>query len=116
MPYKINGTDLTLQPESGQWVTREKYGVDGSGHSVVPRLRKFELSWGFVSMSEYQQIENFYSTVSVTGTAVVTLPQWNASAYQFYDYSGCVIQPPEQGVFFEEYVSNVRLIISNIAT
>jgi hypothetical protein len=116
MTYKINNTDLTLQPETGQWVTRDKFGIDGAGHSIVPRLRKFEIHWGFLSMSEYQQVENFYDSVSATGTVVATLPQWNASSFTFYDYSGCVLHPPEHGVFFEGFISDVRLIISNIAT
>lgn len=115
MPYQINGTDLTLQPEMGAWVNRQGYGKDGSGHEVYPRNRQFELRWGFISIADFQQLRNFYEAVT-TGTVVVSLPQFGAASYSFYSYSGCVLREPEVGAYFEEYLSDVRLIVTNIPT
>lgn len=113
MPYKINGTQLTLQPETGAWVGRQDFGLDGGGHPVYPRNRQFELRWGFMSASEFKEIRDFYQAVT-TGTVVVTLPQFGAATYTFYDYSGCTLREPEVGTYFEEYVSEVRLLVMNI--
>ncbi len=115
MTYKINGTDLTLQPETGQWnAQRSSYGTDGGGHGIFPRAHTFEMKWSFMSMAEFNQLYNFYLTTSVTGTAVAMLPEYGAATYQFREYSGTVLQEPESGAFFEEYVSDVRLVINRI--
>lgn len=116
MTYKINGTTLTLQPETGRWSKRDEIGVDGNGHAVYPAFREFEMHWGFLSASEFQEIQDFYNSIGNTGTAVVSLPQYGASSYTFYDYSGCVLREPEVGVFFEEYVSDVRLLVIKVRT
>ena len=117
MTYKVNGTDLSLQPETGQWnANRNTYGVDGGGHGIFPRAHSFEMKWGFMSSSEFSQLYNFYLITAVTGTVVVTLPEYAAASYQFRDYSGVILQEPEVGVYFEEYVSDVRLIVNKIIT
>lgn len=115
MPYQINGTDLTLQPEEGAWDNRKEYGVDGGGHKIYPRTRSFQLRWGWMSASEFAQIKNFYLAAQ-TGTITASLPQYGGSSYAHTTYSGCVLEEPQIGKYWEEYVSNVSLIISNIVT
>jgi len=117
MTYKVNGTDLILQPETGQWnAQRSSYGTDGGGHGIFPRAHTFELKWGFMSASEFSQLYSFYLTTSVTGTATVDLPEYGAATYQFRSYSGTILQEPEIGNFFEGYYSDVRLIVNKIIT
>lgn len=117
MTYKVNGTEFTLQPETGQWnASRSPYGVSGGGQGIFPRAKTFELKWGFMSPSEFSQLNNFYLSTSVTGTATVDLPEYGATTYVFKSYSGTVLQEPETGNFFEGYYSDVRLIINKIIT
>jgi hypothetical protein len=115
MPYKINNTDLTLQPEEGAWESRKDYGIDGAGHKIYPRAREFQMRWSWMSASEFQQIQNFYLSAQ-TGTVTATLPQYGGSTYNFVTYSGCVLDEPQVGSFFEEYVSDTTLIIKSIVT
>jgi len=112
--YAFNGSNLTLQPETGQWNDRDSFGIDGGGHPIYSSARNFELSWGLVSMSELAQITNFYNGVQNTGTCSVDLPRWGDSQYIFTTYSGCTLQEPTVGTYFETYVQDVRLVVLNI--
>lgn len=114
MTYKINGTAITLQPETGQWVTQEPIGTDGNGRAIYPAPREFEMKWGLMSMSEFAQIKTFFSSVGATGTVSVDLPEYGASSWQFRTYSGCVLSQPEMSAFFEEYINDVRLIVRKV--
>ena len=116
MTYKINGSTITLQPTTGKWEARDPIGVDGNGHAVYSSMREFEMRWGFMSMSEFQELQGFYDSIGNTGTAVVSMPQYGASTYTFYDYTGCVVREPEAGEFFEQYVSDVKLLIVKVST
>ena len=116
MTYKINGSTITLQPTQGSWDKRESIGIDGNGHAVYSALREFEMRWGFMSMSEFQEMQNFYDSIGNTGTAVVSLPQYGASSWTFYDYTGCVLREPEVGEYFKQYVSDVRLLVVKVST
>jgi hypothetical protein len=112
--YAFNGSNLTLQPETGQWQERDSFGIDGAGHPIYSRVRSFELVWGLVSMSELNQITTFYNQVQNTGTCSVDLPKWGDSQYLFTTYSGATLQEPTVGTYFETYVQDVRLVILNI--
>jgi hypothetical protein len=117
MSYKVNGTEFTLQPETGQWnAQRSSYGTSGGGHGIYPRAKTFELKWGFLSASEFNQLLNFYLITSSTGTVVMDLPEYGSSTYQFKSYSGTIIQEPETGSFFEGFYSDVRIIVNQIIT
>jgi hypothetical protein len=116
MTFIINGTTLDLQPTVGRWNNRDEIGVDGNGHSVYTGLREFELSWGLMSMSEFQELQNLYDAIGNTGTAVVSLPEYGASAWGFREYSGTVLREPQVGQFFEEHVEDVKLLIVKIRT
>ncbi len=112
--YAINGTELTLQPTEGQWAERARLGVDGNGHPIYSAVREFEIRHQLSSMTDYNQLVSFYKQVSVTGTAVVDLPQFDGAGYIFKSYSGCTLSEPTIGAFFNEYAQDVVLKVLNI--
>lgn len=114
--YAINGTDLAMQPTEHSWVDRDSIGISGDGHSIYSATREFRLVFNLESQADLAQIINLYNSVSVTGTIVATLPEWGASAYQFKNYSGCVLREPTFSNYFQEYSEQVTLIVANIRT
>jgi hypothetical protein len=116
MTYKINNTELSLQPSRGRWIPRQAVGIDGSGHPVYPGVRQFELVWELTDITDFNQLQVFFNTVISTGTAVASLPKYGASTYVFYDYSGCTLGEPEMGEYFTEHHTRVKLLIANIST
>lgn len=114
MTYQINGTDVPIPPTSGQWKSRDTIGVDGNGHAIYTGYREFELRWGLLSSPEFSTLQGFFNAIGVTGTATVALPQYGASSYTFYNYSGCVLREPEVGQYFETYVEDVKLEVMKI--
>lgn len=116
MTYKINGVEMTLQPTTGRWVPKQLVGITGDGHHVYPSIREFEMRWQLGSPSDVDQLVTWFETQVLTGTLVVTLPQWHRSSYTFYDYTGCTMSEPEFDVYFNENITNVALVIRNITT
>jgi hypothetical protein len=114
--YAINGTEITIQPTSGQWMPRDPLGIDGNGHFVYPPYREFEMTWGLLAPSDVNQLQNFFASIGNTGTAVVDLPKFAAVTYTFYSYSGCVLQEPSIGVYFSENQTEITLLVSKIRT
>ena len=114
--YAINGTNLYLQPEEGNWVKRDEIGVDGNNRPIYPAIREFELSWGLMSTSEVKQLIDAQLLVSNTGTIVFDLPKWGDTNWTFYSYSGTFIRDVEVGAYFSEYVKDVRVTVANIRT
>lgn len=112
--YGVNGVAFTLQPTVGAWQPRNTLGVDGNGHFVYQATYEFELSWGLSSQSEFYQLMQMFDTMNITGSVVVSLPQLRSATYQFYDYTGCVIQEPEFSRYFTEHPESVSLLITNI--
>ena len=116
MTYKINGTELTMQPTTGRWLERDSLGIDGNGHTIYSPIRRFEIQWNLMSPAEVYQIQNFFDTVTVTGSFVVDLPEYNAATYTFHSYTGCVLSEPEVSDYFTENIKDVTLLISRIRT
>lgn len=116
MPYKINGTDITLQPTTGKWVDRREMGISGDGHAVYPSLREFELKWELISAADLNQLNTFFASIGVTGSAVVELPKWAAPTWTFYAYSGCILREPEVSEYFEEHTTSVKMLVVRIQT
>lgn len=112
--FSFNGTVLTAQPTSHKWISKGEIGVDGSGRGIYAAYREYEMKWDFLSTDEFQQIYNYFQAIGQTGTVVASLPQFNATDYQFYSYSGCVLREPEVGDYFQNYISDVRLLIVRI--
>ena len=116
MTYKINGTELSLQPTNGAWQPKKSFGIDGTGHIIYSSVREFRMEWDIMSASDFSQLQGFYDLVGTTGTVVVDLPEYGASAYGFKSYSGCTLREPELGAFFEEHAQSVSLLVMNIKT
>lgn len=116
MTYKIGGTEIIIQPTEGRWLPRRSVGYDGNGRPIYPSVREFELRWGLLNASGTSQLQTFFASVGTTGTAVVTLPQYANPTYQFYDYSGCVLQEPQFATFFNQHTNDVILLVTKIRT
>ena len=116
MTYIINGTTLALQPTSGKWADREQIGVDGNGRAIYSGVREFELQWGVMSASEFNELHGLFDALGGTGTATVSLPEYAGSSYSFKEYSGTVLREPRAGQYFEQYVTDVNLLIVKIRT
>lgn len=114
--YAVNGTEITIQPTSGKWIPREPLGVDGNGHFIYPPYREFEMNWGLIDSDEANQLQNFFNSIGLTGTAIVDLPKYADLDYTFFSYSGCVLQEPSFGDYFTEHPMDVTLTITKIRT
>lgn len=114
--FKINGTSLTHQPTDHHWQERDSIGRDGNGRLIYPALREYELKWDFLDATEFNEIYTYFLAVGATGSVVASLPQYGNSTYQFYAYSGCILEEPEFSTYFENYYQGVRLLIARIRT
>lgn len=114
--YAINDTNLSLQPTTGKWESRNSYGVDGGGHPVYSQLRSFELSWELISPLDAKQLIDFYNAVGNTGTVVACLPRWGDAEFTFFNYSGVTMQEPSVGTYFQGFIQSVRLLLLNVRT
>lgn len=114
--YAANGTDLILQPETGQWLERELLGMDGNGRPIYTATRKFELKWGVVAPSEYNQLQNFFASIGATGSLVMDLPKYGSATWEFESYTGCYVTEPQAGTFFQQHYTNVTVVVTNIRT
>lgn len=115
MAYKINGTEITLQPTSGRWINRDPLGFTGDGHIDYSGVREFEMKWQLISMDEAQQLQGFFNAIGLTGTVSVDIPRYRYP-WAFYTYSGCTLGEPTGDQFFEEYETNVTMLVYGIVT
>lgn len=113
--FGFNGTDLQLQPSTFKWGDRDLLGRDGDGRAIYPALGTFEMQWGLMSTENLEQLNNFFLS-SQTGTMVADLPAWGHQDYYFQSYSGTLLDRPTVGEYFNTYVTNVTLMITNIRT
>lgn len=115
-PYKVNGTSFVIGPSTGHWVDRKVLGNDGNGHPIYPAVRSFELKWDFLWPTEFNSLYSYFQAQGPTGTSVVTLPQYPANSWTFFDYTGCILNELQAGDFFEQHYSNVVLVVTGIKT
>lgn len=114
--FKIAGVAISHQPTSHKWVERREMGLTGDGHAVYPSIREYELAWDFLSPSEFNELYTHYLSIGVTGSVAVELPQHASATYQFYAYSGCILREPSYQDFFDNYYTNVKLLVVRIQT
>lgn len=112
----LNGTPFLQQPTDHNWIERESIGVDGNGVSVLVAPRQYQMKWDFLDTDAFQDINNQYIAQGITGSVVVTLPTWVGNPYQFTNYSGCIIRELAFDNYFQNWYSNVRLLIVRINT
>ena len=113
--YAVNGVAFPLQPSYGKWGGRDSLGVDGNGRTIYPKVRTFEMGWDLMATADLDDLNNAHAS-SISGTVVVDLPQWGASTYTYYSYSGTYIDDVEVGEYYVGFVSDVRLLVRNIRT
>ena len=116
MAYGYNGTDFDLQPTFGRWMPRLILGTTGAGHSIYPGVREFQIFWRLMPISDYDAMRDLYNMVGITGSLTMSLPDLDASAYGFKNYSGCTLREPEAGQYFTEHVTDVTMMVINIQT
>lgn len=114
--FAINGTELLLQPTTGRWIPRDIMGFTGDGHPDYVGVREFEMTWQLISVNDAYQLQNFFDTLGITGTAVVDLPKYRSATYIFESYSGCTIGEAEMDVYFEQHETSMTLLIYGIVT
>ena len=112
--FGVNGVAFQLPPTQGKWEAKEIIGYDGSGHPIYPAVGEFTMQWGLMSTADFKQLNDFYLSVSVTGTVVSELPKWGDVGYLYYAYSGTIINRLTVGEYFAEHVKDVTMLISNI--
>jgi len=112
--YAFDGTTLLLQPTKGKWGTRKEYGIDGNGHPIYPSVREFEFTWGLMGTDAAKQLIDKYKAVSSTGTFSVDLPEYGNVGFVFKTYTGATMLEPEVGEYFQGYITDVKLTVTNI--
>lgn len=113
--FSFNGT-LVAQPTDHHWIDRDQIGVDGNGVAVYVAPRQYEIKWDFLDTDEFDLIYTFFQAQGVTGSVVSSLPRWDSSPYNFYAYSGTILREPTYDGWFQNYYTNVRLLIVRITT
>jgi len=115
MNYKINGQALPIEPSvPGTW-SRRSLGLDGNNRVIYEPTYSLVLSWDLLTYAEFKTLYDYWNAISATGTVSVTLPPRSAASFTpFVTYTGCVIDEPTSGDFFNGYYTNVKLMIRNI--
>lgn len=114
MGYKVNDTEITLQPTSGRWLPPKVIAKSGHGHEIEEPYFEFELKWELVAPSDYNQLLTWYNSIGQTGTCSVYLPEYGGATYAYHGYSGCVLSRPQLDIYFQEYIQNVTLRVMKI--
>lgn len=114
MAYSINGSTFVIPPTSGQWLPPTTVDVDGNGMPVYSAVTAFELTWSNLEPSGTYQLYQFFQSLHITGSAVVSLPRFGYNDYTFYAYTGCVVNMPQMGTYFYENTLDVRLLITKV--
>lgn len=114
MAYKFAGVNLRTIPTESQWQKRKELYKDGNGHPIYEPVRSCELKWDLISVDDFNQLLTTYRNQGTTGTVIVDLPHWSGSVWEFVGYTGCVINEPEVGAYFAQYVSKVVLLVTKV--
>ena len=112
--FGVNGINFILQPSDSQWGNRSELGIDGGAHPIYPAFREYELTWALAHPSDVKQLIDLHKAIGNTGSAAFDLPEWGADGYRFTTYSGCTINEPKVGKWFNEYLMDVKLTIMKV--
>lgn len=111
--YLVFGQTLPIEPTDGGWIPQRQLGRTGAGFETLSPVFSFEITWGLLKKSEFSELMSIY--YSTSGSFVpCSLPEFDSATYEFYGYTGCVVNKPTFGKYFVETVTNVRLLITNI--
>jgi len=111
--FKINNNTLP-SPVSHRWIIPEDKGFNGSGQRLYTPYFNYEISWSFLTQSEFQNIYNIWLGYYNSGTASVDLPQFNSSSYAFTTYTGVTIDHPVVNAYRENYVEDIKITIRRV--
>ena len=114
--FAVSGVNFNLPPTEHNWINRESKGISGEGRPIYPAVRQYNLNWVLVSATDFTQLVGFYNQVRNSGTVVVDLPRYAVDPYQFISYTGCTLQEPSFGKFFEGYYSDVVMLVTKVRT
>jgi len=110
--YIINGNNIP-DPQSTRWDPRRPLGVAGDGHEVYPEVRSFQMRWSLLPLDDLKTLYDVFAGAT-SGTSVVELPDPFAGSWTFREFSGVIITEPTFADYFEEHVTNVVLVLTNI--
>lgn len=113
MTYRLGGVEV-YPPATGAWRPRRPLGISGEGRPVYAGPYEFEIRYDFISIEEFDKIHDVWKTVQSTGTLVAELPDILQSLYAFREFSGCHMEEPQVSRYFEEYYSDVLILVRNI--
>lgn len=114
--YAIDGVPFILSPTDGGWNGRDVIGIDGNGHPIYPSLRSYSMHWGLAHPNDVKQFIDSYNLMGSTGTLSFDLPRWGDTDYNFHTYSGCTMEEPQVGKYFNGYITDVTIKILKIET
>ena len=112
--YAVNNVAFTLLQTSGKWSSRSPIGITGDGHEVYGRTHDFECRWQLSTQASIFQLNNYFLAIGITGTVVVSLPEYGSLAYEFRNYSGCILSELQRNDYFADHTTDVRLLIRGI--
>lgn len=112
--YQINGVDFPTIPSEGSWGQRKQLGVDGFNRAIYEPTYNFQISFDALTQEEYIELYNFWLLMSSNITVSVTIPQKDATTYDFATYTGCVIDEPAVGPYYQGYQMSVKIVIRSI--
>ena len=112
--YAINNVAFTLLPTTGKWVERSPIDITGDGHEIYGRTHEFELRWQLSTQASIFQLNNYFLQIGITGSVMVSLPEYGSLAYEFKNYTGCILSELARNDYFAEHTSDVRLLVRNI--
>lgn len=111
--YALNDVAI-YPPANGQWRPRHILGISGEGRPITTGPFEFEIRYEFLSVPDFDAIHDIWSALQATGTLVAELPDILASTYSFRQFSGCYMEEPSVGQYFEQYYSEVLIRVKNI--
>lgn len=114
--FSVNGVQFSIQPSAHRWVNQEIIGTTGDGHPIYPAFRSYELEFDFQSALEFNEFQNSFNAIGLTGTANVSLPEYGVATYQFRTYSGTVITQPTYSDYYQNYYQEAKITIQKIRT
>jgi hypothetical protein len=111
--YKINGISIA-DPTSGTWVPNRPLDYSGEGRPVYPPLRDFKIQWNLMAIADLDVIRDEWQKDQATGTVTVDLPDIKQNSYLFRTFSGCHLEEPQASQYFEQYATEVILVVTAI--
>lgn len=114
--WQING-HVVYAPTTGRWLPQRPIDVQGDNRPIYSAVRAFEMRWVLLSYSEWANLQSLFDAIQASGTVTVRIPTFptaTGSAFGYTTYSGCTLAEPVIGTFFEQYPTDVLLLIGNI--